>query len=288
MHAMKNRIWMFLLALAMISVGCNEQNSTNSDTQTEQSGNQIGKEATEQGEALGNAQDENMPNTMATAAGLVTKTNLSGKINGKIEASLELYQTGDVIRGSITYKTSGKPILVLGTEGENGTIFLREFLPDGKITGGMSGEFDGEKFSGSWYGNDKDLKLEMNVTNQMEDVEWPFDVNGSVAGEYAYHYPAESTGDPGAAGTLKVKQSGNKVTFSFDCINGPPAYSIATIEDTEGILNGNTVEAKLPDLDCAFTIRLFKGFAMVHQKNGYIDCGFGNGAGIEGEYIKVR
>lgn len=279
---------MFLLGLAMIAVGCNQQDNTNVDTQTEQSGNQNGEEATERGEALGNAQDENMPNTMATAAGLVTKTNLSGKINGKIEASLELYQAGDVIRGSIIYKTSGKPILVLGTEGENGSIFLREFLPDGKISGGMSGEFNGEKFSGSWYGNDKDLELEMNVTKQTEDVEWPFDVTGSVAGEYAYHFPEESTGDPGAAGTLKVKQSGDKITFSFDCINGPPAYSIATVENTDGILEGNTVEAKLPDLDCEFTIQFFKGFAMVHQKNGYLDCGFGNGAGIEGEYIKVR
>ena len=60
---------MFILGLVMIVVGCNQQDSTNVDTQTEQSGNQIGKEATEQGEALGNAQDENMPNTMATAAG---------------------------------------------------------------------------------------------------------------------------------------------------------------------------------------------------------------------------
>jgi hypothetical protein len=285
---MKYKIWIFLMSIAVISVGCTKQDGANTDAKTEQADNSVGSQAKDEGEALGNAQDENMPNTMALAAGLVTKTNLSGKIDGKIEASLELYQADDVIRGTITYKKSGKPILVLGNAGENGTIFLREFLPDGKISGGMSGELDDKKFSGSWYGNDKDLKLEMNVTNQMEDVEWPFDVSGSVAGEYAYHYPEESTGDPGAAGTLKVKQSGNKITFSFDCVNGPPAYSIATVEDTEAVLDGNRVDVKLSGLDCAFSIQFFKGFAIVHQKNGYIQCEFGNGAGIEGQYVKVR
>lgn len=238
----------------------------------------------------GNAGDESMPNTMALAATQCTKSMYDGKIDGKIEASLSLYNRGGVVRGSITYKKGNKPIMVLGRMEGDGNFFLREYLTDGLITGVMSGKTTNKGLSGSWYGtsNHKDLKLEMSLISESDGEEWPFAATGSVAGEYAYHYPANEAGDPGAAGTLIVKQKGDKVTFSFDCVNGPPAYNMATIEDMEATLSDNFIQVDVPDFDCEIAIEFFKGFASVLHPGGHYDCGFGHGAGIEGQYVKVR
>ncbi|MBP6721913.1 MAG: hypothetical protein KA239_06315, partial [Bacteroidia bacterium] len=102
MRTIRLTTYMFFIALTTIGFSCKKSSDSTSASTQETIAN--GSESEEPNEALGNAQDENMPNTMALAAGLVTKTNLSGKIDGKIEASLELYQADDVIRGTITYK----------------------------------------------------------------------------------------------------------------------------------------------------------------------------------------
>ena len=103
------------------------------------------------------------------------------------------------------------------------------------------------------------------------------------------HYPPVETGDPGAQGVLTVKQNGDMVTFAFDCVSSPPGYNMAVIEDTEAPLEGNTVSYHSTEYgDCEFRIRFFKGFATVEHLNGHYDCGFGNAAGIEGQYIKIK
>ena len=95
-------------------------------------------------------------------------------------------------------------------------------------------------------------------------------------------------GDAGAAGGITVKNAGGKLTYSIDCVNGPPGYHVATIEETEGTLEGDEITYNMADGDCQIVIRFFKGFAVVEHISGHYDCGFGMGAGVEGEYMKLR
>ena len=83
----------------------------------------------------------------------------SGKLDGRIEVSLELHGLRDDVRGTITYKKSAKPIMVLGTMNTDGTFYLREYQPDGNVTGVLSGTEKGKKLTGSWYapGAEKEL-----------------------------------------------------------------------------------------------------------------------------------
>jgi hypothetical protein len=239
---------------------------------------------------LGNAGDESQPNTMALAAEGQSHSTYTGKIGGKIEASLDLFRTEQILRGTITYKKSGKPIMVLGTRGEGNTFFLREYLPDGLITGVMSGEMKDDEISGTWFGTGKgqELKLEMALTNLEAETAWPYASSGSVVGEYGYHYPAVSTGDPGANGGLRIKKSGDQYIFSIECMNGPPGYHMAVVEDVKGTLEGDEINFTIPDFDCQFVIRFFEGYATVEPIELSVDCGFGMGASIEGEYVKLK
>lgn len=214
----------------------------------------------------------------------------TGKLDGKIEIILDLYGQDGAVRGTITYKKSGKPITVVGTLRKD-DLWLKELQADGLVTGTISGKIDRDRISGNWYGDkEAEYKLETSASSPPEGgQEWPYDAPSTVAGTYEYHYPPVENGDPGAEGVLTVKQTGDKIIYSFDCVSSPPAYNMAMIEETESDLDGNVAHYHETEYgDCEFVIRFFKGFAIVEQQNGHYDCGFGMAASVEGEYIKIK
>jgi hypothetical protein len=278
-------VWIVVLVLNLSS--CTQQ----TDSSTAPATAETPEAPREKAAPLSNAEDTMMPNTMALAAEYQRFEHYDGTIDGKIAVNMVIRVLQGTARGTITYKKSGKPILLLGRMEDNGTFFLREFQPDGLVTGVMSGTTKDGKISGKWYGtnNDKEYVLQLRRTDDgSPDTEWPYDVKGTVAGKYGYHYPKDSEGNPGAEGLLTVRQSGDKVTFTFDCVTGGPGYNMAMMEDTEGILEGNEVWYSSTEYgECAFVIRFYDGFTIVEQEEGKYDCGFGHNAGVEGEYVKL-
>jgi hypothetical protein len=210
----------------------------------------------------------------------------AGKLDGKIEVTLEIKGLGDVLRGTITYKKSGKPILVLGSFNTDGTFFLREYQPDGNVTGVMSGTEKSKKLTGTWYppGTDKEMKLDLDAVTVQEEgtVSWPYGAI-KIAGEYGYHY-----GKEGPMGSLTVKQSGDQVKFAFDCNTGAPGFNMAMLEETTATLKDGEVRYKMPDAECEIRIQFFDGFAVVGYVDEKYDCGFGHNAGVEGEFVKLK
>lgn len=287
---MKKLLIVSMMALAIVA--CNKSRPTATDAASADDGAPSKENRSGNAEADGgNAGDETQPNTMAFAASEGRASTYAGKIGGKIEATLMLHRLGSVARGTMTYKSSGKPIAVLGKVEEDGTFFLREYLPDGLVTGVMMGHMKGDKLSGTWNGTAKenDLQMEMTRTQMESDEDWPyFPLTASTAGEYGYHYPAMA-GNAGAAGGIILKHKDERWTFSIDCVTGPPGYRTASIEETEAEVVGDMeIHHTLADGDCQFVIRFFDGFAVVEHVGEHYDCGFGMGAGIEGEYLKLR
>jgi hypothetical protein len=286
---MKQLLALFLLTLSLVA--CNKP--AQSDPPAVNSAN---KEAPQdEPEAMGNAQDTLMPNTMALAAEYQQIAHYTGTIGGKIEAKVTMRRLYGVARGTITYKKSGKPITLIGRMEEDsegsGTFFMREFQPDGLVTGVLSGSLKDGSLTGNWYGTGDGKELSLNLADTGEEPdgsEWPYDVKGSVAGKYGYHYPGDKEGNPGAEGVLTVKQNGDKITYTFDCVTGGPGYNMAMMEDTEGTLEGNEVRFSSTEYgDCAFVIRFFDGFAVVEHEDGKYECGFGHNASVEGEFVKL-
>ncbi len=285
---MKKLLMYGLLALGLAACG---SKSTGTDAADGKAGVSSEETGATDANAGGNAGDMAEPNTMALASSDEDSwtESYTGTLNGKIEVALDLHGNGDVVRGTITYKSSGKPIVVLGTKGEDGTMFLREFQRDGLITGVLSGTSKNGKYVGTWSGNDKEFKMDLSTTNSKSTGnQWPYAAQGTFTGEYAYHYPEPEKGMAGAAGTVAIKQKGDQVTFSIDCVNGPPGYHQAFIDETDATIENNEIRYTMPDADCEFVIRFFQGFVMVEHIGEHYDCGFGMGAGIEGEYLKVR
>jgi hypothetical protein len=235
-----------------------------------------------EGEELADA-DASLPATDAESGWGGT---YAGKLDGKIEVSLELHGLRDIVRGTITYKKSGKPIMVLGTMNTDGTFFLHEFQPDGNITGVMSGTEKGQKLTGTWYApnSEKELQMELAAVTVQEEgsAVWPYDSKG-VAGDYDYHY-----GKDGPMGSLVVKQTGDKLRFKFDCLGSAPGRNMALVEETQAVLSGNEAVYEMPDLECKFRIQFFDGFAVVGYVDEKYDCEFGHNATIEGIFVKLK
>lgn len=211
----------------------------------------------------------------------------AGKLDGKVEATLSLYGLGDVVRGTITYKKVGKPIFVCGTFFTDGTFYLREFQPDGNVTGVLSGAQQGHKLIGSWYppGTDKEMRMELDAVTVQEEgtVQWPYAAK-NVSGDYHFHY-----GKDGPVGDLSADQSGDEVSLFIECTTNAPARNIASMEKavTTKIVDG-VARYKMPEFDCEFEVRFYDGFAVVKYVDQRYDCGFGFRATIEGTYMKLK
>lgn len=275
------------MLVMMAAVSCDRQSSATVRTITQE---EADPPLQQPGEETSSARQQ--PPTMAIADHAAPwMERYTGSIDKIISVQVELTGMGELVRGSITYRKTNVPIMVMGHVRQDGNFFLREYQPDGLITGVMSGSRKGNQLLGKWYGtnHDKEYDLELSATEvRREGVVWPYEAKGSLAGKYGYHYPAESNGDPGAEGFLTVKHSGDQVVFTFDCVTGPPGYNMAMMEETAGVLKGNAVHySSTEEGDCALVIRFFDGFAVVEHEGEKYDCGFGHNASVEGEFVKL-
>jgi hypothetical protein len=275
MHVMKSLLLLSVTLLLWSACGNKTSNeNSNSAESAVATPNPEAAAASKQG---GNESEE------ASAHGGAWVNRFSGTMDGKIEVVMTLHGLGDIVRGTITYKKSGKPIIVLGTWNEDGTFFLREYQPDGSVSGILSGNAGDGKMVGTWSSptSEKELKLALNQEGDVAaDTKWPFEAK-NIGGEYSYSY-----GEDGGAGSLSASVVGQKVKFSINCVTGAPAFRIADVEESEGELVNNEVRYKMPDFDCEFVIQFFDGFAAISHIDEKYDCGFGMGAGIEGMYLK--
>ncbi len=272
----------------LLGFGCGAQDPKSSETRSIPTSDSVSESSLSSGNDVvesSEGESEEQP-LLSRAESAAWAANYTGKLDGKIEASLSLHGLGDVVRGTITYKKSNKPIILLGKFLTDGTFFLHELQPDGNITGVLSGTESSHKLIGSWYapGTDKELKLEFDAVTVQEEgsVDWPYAAQ-SVGGDYEYHY-----GKDGPMGSLIVKQSGEKVRFKFDCLGSAPGRNMALVDESSATLVGNEVVYKVPELDCKFRIQFFDGFAMVGYLDEHYDCEFGHNASIEGEFLKVK
>jgi hypothetical protein len=210
----------------------------------------------------------------------------AGKLDGKVEATLSLYGLGDVVRGTMTYKKVGKPIFVCGTFLTDGTFHLREFQPDGNITGILSGTQQGQKLIGKWYPpeTDKEMRLEFDVVTVQEKGtnQWPYPPK-DVSGHYHFH-----EGEDGPIGDMGAHQSGDEVSLSFECNTNAPARNIASVDEVTTKIVDGVARYKMPEADCEFEVRFYEGFAEVEYVERRADCGFGFRATVAGTYLKLK
>jgi hypothetical protein len=272
---MKKGLILSWMALALVA--CDKPSTTATEAPTE----------ARAGEDAGNAGDPSQPEAKVHAPEFGSHSTYTGKIDGKIEATIDLYRLEDDLGGTITYKKSGEQLMVLGIMEDEVSFFMRQYLPDGLVTGVMWGEMKGDKLSGGWMDSSirKEQKLEMIRKASESNIVWPYTMKGSVVGEYGFHYP-EMEGEAGLTGVIAVKSVGENLTYSLDCVHGS-ADMAASIPETEAVLDGNVLKYEMPVSRCEFEIRFFDGFAAVEHVGEHHNCGL-MGAIVVGEYVKLR
>lgn len=231
-----------------------------------------------------------------------------GVINDKIPVSIWFDIRDGLVSGEIVYtRTKAKtPIRLLGREEDDGSYRLHEMLPNGDISGTITGTLVNGILSGTWHGRlriveknegDYEYKDGKKFTIKVSVVErthapynWSFDVE-KASGTYAY-----SLGDNCDDGTV-VLQASNDGTVRYRLIGltGAPSYRMACFP--EEALSGEIAVANLhgnrilieEDETCAIEILLYNDFLVSRYVDGK-DCRYrvGNGATAEGLFLKKR
>jgi hypothetical protein len=216
--------------------------------------------------------------------------NLEGKIGSNIPAFLWFSVKDSIAVGEIKYTKvkSSMSIKVIGFITEEGDIKLNEFSNNGNVTGIFYGKMTMRNFSGTWLSPKTRKGLAFNFKNKdtlIKGVDAEIE-SKNFAGKYRYSY-----GKGGAEGNLLVSQinKSSSVTIKFSNYTDAPARNGAELKIEKLTLTRNEIVSKLEDANaCVFRIRFFKDFAVVTYINNQRDCGFGNGAEIEGVYLKTN
>ncbi len=216
-----------------------------------------------------------------------TLYSLEGKIASNIPAFLWFSVKDSIAVGQIKYTKvkSSMSIRVIGFITEEGDIKLNEVSNNGNITGIFYGKMTTGNFSGTWVSPKTRKGLAFNFKNKdtlINGVDAELELK-NFAGKYQYGY-----GKGGAEGNLLVSQINKSlVTIKFSNYTDAPARNSAELKLEKLTLSRNEIVYKLEDANsCVFRIRFFKDFAVVTYINNQRDCGFGNGAEIEGVYLK--
>ena len=213
-----------------------------------------------------------------------------------------------LVSGEIVYtRTKAKiPIRLLGREEDDGSYRLHEMLPNGDISGTITGTLVNGVLSGTWHGRpriveknegDYEYKDGKKFTIKVSVVErthapynWSFDVE-KASGTYAY-----SLGDNCDDGTVVLQVSNDgTVRYRLIGLTGAPSYRMACFP--EDALSGEIAVANLhgnrilieEDETCAIEILLYNDFLVSRYVDGK-DCRYrvGNGATAEGLFLKKR
>ena len=215
-------------------------------------------------------------------------TDWQGVIGENIPVALELSQQGELIAGTITYRSSGEPIRVLGRKYlDDEGYFLQELLPDGTVSGYMTIQVtDGVVANSTWGDAPLELVLvgiDSNFTS-FDPLLRP--------GVYEYAHAPFGEGDEpccGPRGTMTLDEPSDRaVAVEFENVNGGPGFNVAFLPPTAMQLEGNrAIYDRIEDdyIDCEFEVVVFDGFAFVDYLNNRFDCGFGHNATVSGFYI---
>lgn len=294
-HRSPFRIVLIVLALALASTACGSSASDVADTSN--------ADATDSSATTDPTTDTEIPAVETTsppgaqvelpqapelADGLLAPpsrvTSWTGMIGDDIEVSVWLAQSGDFIRGEISY--GGAPITLLGRKYPAGGYFLHEFGPDGNVSGTLIlPTVTNDSIVGTW----DDLPLTLELTDVGTT---PFFFDPLVRpGNYVYGFGPFEGDDPccGPRGLLQISNvTESTVTIRFDNTTSGPAYNLASIYTIEIPLEKNVARFDLINSihpNCAFDITIFDGFAFVQYVDDRFECGFGNAASVEGIYV---
>ncbi len=231
-----------------------------------------------------------------------------GVINNKIPVALWFDSREGIVSGEIVYTATKarKPIRVLGREEANGAFRLYEMLPNGDISGTITGTLTDGVLSGTWTGRPRMIeKGEGNYEAQRgkqfpitisavkrthPPYDWTFDA-ANASETYAY-----SIGDNCDDGTV-VLQVGTDGTVRYRIIGltGAPFYRTAcfpedALSDETAVspLHGNRIRIE-EDANCAIELVLYNDFLVSSYVEGR-DCRYrvGDGATAEGLFLKRR
>lgn len=231
-----------------------------------------------------------------------------GVINNKIPVALWFDSREGIVSGEIVYTATKarKPIRILGREEANGAFRLYEMLPNGDISGTITGTLTDGVLSGTWTGrpriieksegkysfkSGKQFPIKISAVKRTQaPYDWSFDA-ARASGIYAY-----SVGDKCDDGTvnLRINDDGT-VTYRIIGLTGAPFYRTACFP--EDALSDETAVAPLQgnrilieeDAQCAIELRLHSDFLVSRYVDGR-DCRdrVGNGATAEGLFLKRR
>lgn len=215
----------------------------------------------------------------------------TGTIDGSIGVEIWLAQHDEFLRGEIVYTSVGEPITLLGRQySDSGDVYsyLQEFGSDARVSGSITleGGNDGVFDSATW--GELDLELEY---QGVDDQPYFFDPLVRE-GDYRYAFPpfgdfgTECCGPEGNLAISNVTDS--TLTVEFANVTSGPAFNQALLQPVEIELDDNRARFEALDgdfIDCEFEIVVFDGFAFVDYLNDRFRCGFGNNAGVSGNYV---
>lgn len=209
-----------------------------------------------------------------------------GNLDGKYPVLMWYKEQGDILTGSLFYTENkhAKPIQLIGTI-QDGLYRILEIWPDGDISGIWELQPDEHGAEGSWTAPTGDEHYNTSLMRTDTAVSIPStDIKGDISGEYVYSY-----GRTGAQGNMTVIKKMSSVVVTFDNVSAAPARNLALLDATELPLTGNEAVYQSNDFgQCAIRIRFYNGFAVVNYMDKKMDCGLGNGAHVNGIYIRQK
>lgn len=240
----------------------------------------------------------------------------SGKMGGKVPVELcfERFRSGgdNTVAGYIYYPQSklATPILIVGSVEKGNWFYMKEFLPDGKVTGTIrmriirgnvsnvpsiaEGEWEspstGASFSLTTLSSPYNMEKTKNVLPKWYDSPLQYDSPDQIGHEYSYNLWRKRD-ETGKSGTAKYSAAGkNKIHFN---ITNVVNHNIAEGESEKGrpaVLNGSSFTyTNVNDCDYAFKATFFRKFVVLKtlpESDGF-GC-FGVGTSFDGVYIKVK
>lgn len=231
-----------------------------------------------------------------------------GAINGTIPVSLWFESRDGIISGEIVYtRTKDRtPIRILGRVQDNGLLRLREMLPDGRVSGTITGSLVKDTLSGTWEGRPKIIEKDGGGAEFRKGKTYPIKISRSTGTHAPFQWEANpdkasgiyaySLGDKCDYGSVFLKVNGDgTVRYSIAALTGAPHYRTDAFpedalsgETATAGLDGNTV---LIDVDekCAIRLTLYSDFLESKYVPGR-ECQYnvGNGATAEGLFLKKR
>ena len=210
-----------------------------------------------------------------------TLQTFEGQINGKIAITLALVLEDNLVYGTLRYKVVGEAIKVIGSV-ENNKVLLHEFDSKGNVTGVYFGTKKGDVIAGSWTspsGKEMSFSVKKTAIAPIDKVE-----NKTITGTYAYAF-----GKEGGSGNIYVRQiDATKAIVEMQAVKGGPSYNQATVEKTTlKLMNNQAVYENKEFGKCKLKMSFFEGGLSIIYLDEAYECGFGNGASVSGNYLKI-